>query len=312
MSNLKLFSLTLIFLLFVIACKKETTKQITTSPSKLKTFFSDYRNQAQSLTLNSTTGGSLIGAKGIKLYFQPNSFVTKTGVSVTGNITITLKEVYSKGDMILNNLAPTSNGKPLISGGEFFIGAAQNGNELRLASGKNIFVEMPLQRPDPEMGFFKGKVAADSSINWIEDTITTVDIVNDTIAGGHSQNYYVYSLDSLGWSNFDRFYFASNLTSFYVVTPETFVDTNTAVFVVFTNEHSAARLSYYNAANHTFEVDHSNTIPIGMQIDVVAISEQNGQMYWSKTTTTITANQHLSISFTPKTRAEIEQLVAAL
>ena len=103
-----------------------------------------------------------------------------------------------------------------------------------------------------------------------------------------------------------------NTTDFTVVVPTGYVDTTTAVFVVFQNENSAARLSQYDSKNHTFQVDHSNTIPIGKQVIVVAIATIGGQMYWSSTPNTITASQHLTISFTPKTKAEIEQLAAAL
>jgi hypothetical protein len=311
--------------ILLYSCKKESLNSAapapTPTPSALSTntgvvmtnYFKSYRNQTQQFTINAGSGGYVSGAEGSSIYFPPNVLLTQNGSVVTGQVNITLKEALTMGDMILNNLVPLSNGVPLVSGGEFLLTAAQGGNQLKIAAGQTISVSVPTSTPDYNMEFFKGSQMSDGSVNWnlkngsISISRTKRLVTIDSAGGG-----YGYQLDSLGWSNFDRFANLPNCTSFYVVTPTGFVDTTTAVWVVFQNQNLAAPLTAFNSKNNSFQVDHSNTIPIGMQVLVVSIATINGQMYWSSTPNTITANQSLNITFTAKTKAQIEQLTAAL
>lgn len=294
------------------SCKKDDVKQ-NTETGNIATALSQFKSAPQAFTVSGTTGGSVTGAEGLSLTFPANAFITLSGTAVTGTVNISLTEINTKGKMVLNNAPTTSQGKFLVSGGEFLIEAEQNGSKLKLAPGKRVTAFKPVTNGDAAMGFFTGKTEADGSLDWTEEGQGQQVAVKDTFNGGSTGVAgYAYNLDSLGWSNFDRFYSSANNTTFKVQTPIEYVDSNTAVYVVFQNESTAARLGYFDAAAHTFEVDHSNNIPIGTQILVVAIAERNGQMYWSSTATTITANQVLPITFTAKTKAEIDQLANAL
>jgi hypothetical protein len=293
------------------SCKKDEVKQ-NTETGNIANALSQFKSTPQSFTLSAINGGTVTGAEGLTLTFPANAFVTLGGAAVTGSVSISLTEINTKGKMVLNNAPTTSQGKFLKSGGEFLIEAEQGGSKLKLAPGKRVFAYKAVNNGDGAMGFFTGKTEADGSLDWTEEGQGQQVAVKDTFNGSNGVSGYAYNLDSLGWSNFDRFYGNANNTTFKVQTPVEYVDSNTAVYVVFENENTAARLGFFDDAAHTFEVDHSNTIPIGTQIRVVAIAERNGQMYWSSTATTVTANQVLPITFTAKTRQEIDQLANAL
>ena len=158
----------------LFSCKKETqsiapaasTSTSNNSGEAMKKYFNQYRSQSQQLTMDAASGGFAYGSQGTTISFPPNALVTQSGAAVTGQVNIALKEVFTKGDMILNNLAPMSNGSPLVSGGEFSLTVSQGGNQLKLAAGKTVYVQVPSTVPDYSMQFFRGKDMADGSVNW--------------------------------------------------------------------------------------------------------------------------------------------------
>lgn len=116
------------------SCNKETN-----STGYAYTSLTDFYNKngapVQSFNINSTTASTVTGAKGTVFSFPANIFVNAQNQPVTGTVNITLREIYSNADMILSNKATVANNGtvPLISGGEFYISAAQNGSPLHLA-----------------------------------------------------------------------------------------------------------------------------------------------------------------------------------
>jgi hypothetical protein len=75
----------------------------------------------------------------MQVLFFPGSLKDKAGNIVTGIVEIKLLDVYSKADMLLINkptmgILPNGDRAILKSGGEFFMTASQNGEELEIAS----------------------------------------------------------------------------------------------------------------------------------------------------------------------------------
>ena len=90
--------------------------------------------------------------------------------SVTGNVTIEFKDIYSKSDMLLSNVpSMTYYGAPLKSAGEFFIKVLEGTNALLLDVGKSLTVEQPNPSGIIDMGissFIGHKDTVNSSILW--------------------------------------------------------------------------------------------------------------------------------------------------
>lgn len=128
-------------ILFSTACKKsETSEQPEDTGRQAMTgFFKQNAPAFQSFTINAGTGGTITTTKGTKFYISPNSLVDASGNIVTGNVTISVKEVGKASEMILSDRpAATGDGKMLQSFGEFFIKAQQGNNELKLRADSAI------------------------------------------------------------------------------------------------------------------------------------------------------------------------------
>ncbi len=102
----------------------------------------------QRFKINPNETSFLAGAKGTLLRFNPSTFNTTNSDSVE----ITLREVYSKEDIVMNNFNSASNGNILITGGMIEINAFQNGREL--TAQKPYLMMMPSnetqQKGEPE------------------------------------------------------------------------------------------------------------------------------------------------------------------
>lgn len=318
----------------VSACKKEenivppSPVNTNNGTSALGSFFTANEQAAtQSFTIDASTYQNIIGAKGTRIYFSPNTFKTPSGAIATGNITIKLIEIQSKADMILLNKTTTSNGKLLISGGEFSVKAFQNGSQLTLASNNSsMYVQMPSENPGSNnMILFAGQQANldGGDVNWALTGLNGPNNVvqPDSIAGGG----YSFALgsdsiptnDSLGWTNVDQFATITNGTFITVNTPTNFhggvwssqILPNTKVYIFFNNLNSVANL-YWNSINNNWDLGPYVNLnypgfPVGSQIKIVAISEINGQYYSSITPATITSNFSLNITLNPTTAAAI-------
>ena len=140
--------------------------------------------------------------QGTVLAIPDNAFVDSKGNIVKENIEVRLEEAYTPRDIILKGLSTLSDGKLLESGGMFKIEAYAKGEQLALADGKSIFVDVPTHEKNKSMMLYDGQVADDGSVNWtnpkpLKNHLKTVDI--------HSLNFYPAgyedSLESWSWGD---------------------------------------------------------------------------------------------------------------
>lgn len=123
----------------------------------------------QSFCIDPNRDTILILEQGTILSIPANAFTT----SSTECVTFKAKEVYSKSDMIRENLNTTSNGDLLESGGMVYTEAADSkGNPLNLANGKSIGVLMPTDTARNDMQLFYGERDPHHTMNWVADNNT--------------------------------------------------------------------------------------------------------------------------------------------
>lgn len=92
-------------------------------------------------------------------------------------VTLKTKEVYSKSDMIRENLSTTSNGELLESGGMTYTEAEdENGNTLSLASGKTIGILMPTDTIRIDMQLFYGERDPHHDMNWMSENVNFISV----------------------------------------------------------------------------------------------------------------------------------------
>lgn len=312
---MKTFKTKLSFLLLAgtlsfYACKKETQvvdpvvnpSVSTPSAAQLTNLFRNYEQSLkQSFVLDSDNPTTIVGSQGTSLNFGANSFVTQAGVPVTGNVNITLIEIFDKGGMILAN-KPTmgetwgGNIEPIISGGEFFVTAEQNGNQLRLAPFASYQATVPAPAGvDPNMDLFYGDESRGN------DTLIWNPADSGRIQG--TGNSYFCIFDSLRWINCDYFWNDPNpKTNVSAQLPAGFTNQTCKVFISFNGLNSITSFFHYNAG--IYSTAPSYQLPTTLGINLVAISVINNVPHMSVTPATITNNILIPINpLTPTTTA---------
>ncbi len=101
-------------------------------------------NPPKEYVINNTKDTVLRCDKGTLLYIKANSFIDNGTPIKDEQITLQVKEVYDKSDMILESLTTTSNGALLETGGMVYINAfGKNEKPAEIAPDKSITVFKP-------------------------------------------------------------------------------------------------------------------------------------------------------------------------
>lgn len=286
--------------LAVTSCKKEENdtpdSPVVNNTTNINQVFQDYLNsKTQSFTVDAATPNTIIGNQGTTIYLSGNNFGDVSGNPISGNVDIELVEVYNKSDMVLlNKTTLYSDGgttAPLISGGEFYISASQNGQELTVINPINVSTAAT-NTPNWNMQMFDGVVDNDGVIVWQNPTNDSVTVAVDSTQGF----YYDFSFDGdYNWVNCDYFMNTGGpQTSVTVNVPSICDDQNTIVHLVFVNENGVTSL--YNYSNHTFSTGSYYTLPEGMDVYFLVITDDNGQLKYAVQNNTLTTNHVETIS----------------
>lgn len=102
-------------------------------------------------------------------------------------VKLEIREALSPLDIIKGGLSTTSDGKPLETGGMFYLNARNGETSLKINPEKPVYANVPTNEIRPGMMLFDGERMADGSINWknpkqIEKQLVPVDI--------HSLDFY--------------------------------------------------------------------------------------------------------------------------
>jgi len=314
------FLLLSFIMLFLGSCSKNDDNDIVVEQFfdglELETEIIENRVEAlQTFTLNSGGTGEIYGADGTILYFPPGSIVDQNGDPVTGAVTIELIEIYDKAKMLLTKM-PTNGKRPngdvetLVSGGEFFINATQNGEQLEVANGFQIFA--PADEFDEDMRLFNGQGndcdgdEMQCDIVWEEDEQGGLEPMQREGPNGEGVNGYGGFLSNFGWTNIDRWFSDPRpKTLLQVDVPEGFNNTNSNVYVSYDGEPTAlASLDIYNPETGLFS-EHYGLIPIGLEVHIIFLSVQDDQYIYAIQQVTIEEN-HLEVIGTTTTGTEAE------
>lgn len=273
--------------------------------SSTGSFFAKNGVPVQTFTVTNSAGGTFTTPQGTVVTIPANTFLNKNFQQVSGQVTISFKDIYKKSDMLLSNM-PTNmfNQAPLKSGGEFFIKATAAGSAVLLAN--TITIKQPLNAPlDSAMGPF---VKPNDTVGWIRND--SAGYCQPTLAGYVFDLYQFNSpVDSGSWCNSDNpTYFSAYpqtvLTLQESDDPKTY---DTYVFLVFKNLNSMVHV--YNGNGFTFPYNYA---PVGLQCTVVAVGVKGGAVYSSFTPITIGTNQTVTFSMTKSTTAEFKSALAVL
>ena len=171
-----------------------------TAETLLADFYRDAEPQQQSFALNTRTDTSITCKQGTEIFIPANTFYTGGGKPVTGEVTLTVGEYYTLGDMVAAKLNTTANGDLLKSGGMLFIKASYREEEVFIGYRKNITVQMPSRGNfDPQMQLFvpQNEAREEQPVAMVSRANTSVDTVAagtarpmDMIAGATNGNSF--------------------------------------------------------------------------------------------------------------------------
>lgn len=227
------------------------------------------------------------------------SCLTKNGDAVTGAVDLEFVEIFDKATMLMTNkptmgLLPNGDKALLISGGEFYVNATQNGLPLETTCDFQLIVPTALTGgTDNDMILWNGTIDENGNLAWKEDD-------RDGAAQGglfvEGNNYYAF-IGDFGWSNVDRFYNDPRpKTTILVDVPEGYNNTNSAVYLSYDGEDTGlANLDTYDTTSGLFS-EHYGQIPVGLECHVIFISEENGNWKYAIKPVTIVENGIITIN----------------
>ncbi|PVX45568.1 hypothetical protein C8C85_1366 [Flavobacterium sp. 103] len=272
----------------------------------------------QTFTITEASGSvTLTSAKGVKLIIN-RDYLRKNGVAVTGAINIEYVELFDKGHMLVANkptMGLTTDGKKnlLISGGEFYIKATQDGVALESLATMTLLVPASLTGGlETGMLLWTGNLEDPENLVWrnVADAAGT----NGGKGGvqGEGGNYYV-SFGNFGWTNVDKFYSDPRpKTTILAAAPTGYDNTNSAIYLSYDGEgqNALAKLDTYTAAGLFSE--HYGQIPIGLACHVIFATEENGQWRYAIKAVTVAANDVYTFTLAETTVGTEDQLIAAI
>lgn len=302
-----LFTLSILFV--INACTKgpETVKP---SDNSFNNYFASQRNKSQKFTFNTNNDTVIVGNKGTKVYIGGQTLRTMSGQPVTGNVTVELKEVTELSDMILNNAPTVSNGQILTSGGEIYVSASQNGEQLTLANNASFFISVAAPNGTTDsMNVFTGRdssgivvwtpvqadtvnsrviIPADSTQNrW--DTSAYYQSVDWAIV--NKVNEYVVKCTQFGWINCDYFASYPDICSLTTTCDTLYKTTYTKVYFTIPATNSVG--NFYINSNLDFFCDY---LPNHTQLNIVALNYHDGKYYVAITNHVVTCGSNLNVA----------------
>ncbi|MCU0429495.1 MAG: hypothetical protein MUF42_05935 [Cytophagaceae bacterium] len=284
--------------------KKDVQNQ---SINAVEKFFDNRKEAPQKFSVNPESYITVTANKGTIISIPANVFEYANGSPVEDNVTLDVKEIFEESGMILSGVTTQSNGQILVSGGELFISATANGQEVFLDENATISIQVPIEgSPDSNMGLFVDNQDS-SGVNWtLADT--SIAVRSDTLR----QNfYYSFSVSNLGWINCDYFYNRSNtyltvnMPSLDALAGKTVKYAN--CFAVYKDFLSVTDVYAQGTCQATTCPTHSFRGLAGLNepVYLITIADIGGKLHYSKKEITITAN--LTINLQPSDLVEVSE-----
>lgn len=264
------------FALLLSSCtdKDDTmvVEQIQNTAAFHNLFSNELENQTQAFHMNAEDGEvTFFSAHGVMLSID-GSCLKLNGQPVTGAVDIEFVEIFDRGTMLVTNketMGLYNNEKHLLdSGGEFYINATQNGQQLTLDCSMQIKVPTYLTGgTDDDMMPFIGTLDATGSVLW--ESVSNGEQWNVLLGEIDGIPTYNAILDNFGWFNCDRFMNPNGPNT--TITPY-------------------VPAGYNNSNSHVFLAvrDNPNTLgstggyfPVGLECHLIFVSENDGEFYYA-------------------------------
>jgi|GEM_PF-2839183 len=291
--------------ILLISCKPELSGESNKQPliGKITEFHIKNRNEQQVVTINSGIGAVINASKGAKIHLPANGFITEDGQSVTGNVNVLVKEIFTPMEMILNDMPTTSGGQLLESGGEFLIKVSQNNDPLKLAPGNFIRIVIPDIKINMQgMQVFNGVADASGKVDWVLNNNPGNFVVRDSTL---FSNTNLFS-DKVNWINCDKF-INDPTVEFSVYPGNAPYGDSTNVFVHLTGRNTVVKMNWTQGLNYF-----KSNMLLAVPSTIVGISAKKGGLYASILTVTVQNGKSTTMNFLPFSEKQLKDRLSKL
>jgi hypothetical protein len=279
-------------------------------------------NDTQTWTVDADEGGYLIGEKGTRVIIAPGSLYWPTVpviTPVTGNVQVTLIEVYDREDMIWLD-------KPvmeevwqdtlagLVSGGQYYLSIKQNGNNV-YTSGVTVY--LPVDNTggaDPMMTQYD-ETSVLGVFAWedAETAVSVTEIPEDT-SGVDPATIFCYEVNDSqwGWTSVAHPIIAPSITTKLLAQlPTGFNPSTFRVYIAYDGMPGTLQSLPFQEGGYYSEK--FGQAPIGMPVHFVAVGFIDGQLHYAIQESTI-EDEHIEVisDFHPTTKSKLADIIAAL
>lgn len=166
-----------------------------------------FKPAPQSFSVIAGVPKDIVGEQGTLLRFYANSFRDKNGnIIAAGTVNIELTELYSAGDILKNHTSTTTGAGVLTSGGEVYIKATTNGEEVFPNKYGLGFSADGTPATGPRELFFGNTYATEGIVTWgsaggpIGTTVPGKSSVSSTGTSLPTGQYYMFdSCTAFNW-----------------------------------------------------------------------------------------------------------------
>lgn len=274
-----------------------------------QSFLEAHALPTQSFVVNPSRRTTVVGKLGTRLTFFPNSFIDSAGQVVTDKVTVQLREVFSKEEMIFTGLPTTSEDRLLESAGQFHLQASADARELSLQKGVNV--ELPIRddiNNPVAMRLFRGSSSSTRAyrsgfnFDWELAGDQHLNLVKNI-----GKRYFHFSIDKLKWWNCDSFVKARQKVMLSVKM-ETLIEEfeDRLAFLVLKDINAVVRM--YPTGRRFSAIN----IPTQLTASLLVMASAKGQLYFGEADILRTSNRMLRLPIQPIAENELIRKIRQL
>ncbi len=299
---------------FLTSCKKSdkgTTNDTTTTTDKtqVNNMFSGLRDVAQTYTVMAGYSKRVWCADSTFINFYPNSFKDKNGKAIDSQvITIQVMEMYKVGSMIANHSTTATSTGVLTSGGQIYISATLNGNEV-FPNKYGIGFKQRASSTSPMELYYGNTHNPDSAVTWVMDTTgktgaiaqNTIN-VSDPFLNFAAKPYYQFdSCTNFKLINCAHPYDATSafIHINMVFRDASFTPNNTTLYICYPLLGVVSFMPAYSYSPSTKTIQYTGWAPVGPPCKLILTSKVSTTYYYLPQVSVVSDNMNDTLPAMP-------------
>jgi len=263
----------------------------------LDKFFLENRAAGQTFLVDPTRRTTLVGAGGTRLTVAPNAFADPSGWPISLPVSLFLREVFTRPEMVLCGLTNTSEDRIMETAGQLLVKAQAENQNLTLTS--PVAIDLPLQEgiDNPLASqLFSGGISRTSSFgSGLRFDWKSADSKNIQLKSLGEKKYLNFFIEDLNWWNCTSIFHRRRHRIMLSVrwAPQEIPIEDLAAFLVFKDFNAVARMY---PGRHGFS---SWNIPKGLTARIILLGISGDRMLLGKSPWEVTSAKPVHLQLEP-------------